>query len=168
MSALTVFDHLVMHPFLADLPADWLHRLTMQADPVMWPAGRRIFREDARADHFWLLRCGAVVLDFHVPGFGDVVVERVGAGGVIGSSWLVAPHRWTLGAVAAEDCHAIEFDGRGVRALIAEDPDFGRELIARIFAVMAARLQAARGRLVELHAYPDAFARTTSPRSGDQ
>jgi len=166
MSSLTVFDHLVMHPFLADLPSSWLHSLTVQADPVMWLAGRRVVREDAHADLFWLLRSGTVVLDFHVPGRGDVAIERVGAGGVIGCSWLVAPHRWTLGAVAAEDCRAIEFDGRGVRALVAEDPDFGRELTARMLAAAADRLQAARKRLIELYAYPDALTRTTGPLCG--
>ena len=155
MSALTVFDYLVMHPFLADLPARWLHRLTVQAYPVMWPAGRRILREDAPADHFWLVRSGTVALDFHVPGRGDVVIDRVGAGDVIGWSWLVEPRRWTLGAVAVEDCRAVELDARGVRLLIAGNPDLERELTARFLAVTAERLQAAHRRLVELYAYPD-------------
>jgi CRP/FNR family transcriptional regulator, cyclic AMP receptor protein len=156
MSALTVFDYLVMHPFLANLPASWLHRLTVQACPVMWPAGRRILREDAPADHFWLVRSGTVALDFHVPGRGDVVLDRVGAGDVIGWSWLVEPRRWTLGAVAVQDCRAVEFDARGVRLFIAENPELGRELTARLLAVTAERLQAAHRRLVELYAYPDA------------
>jgi len=155
MSALTVFDYLVMHPFLADLPAPWLHRLTAQAHPVMWPAGRRILREDAPADHFWLIRSGTVALDFHVPGRGDVVIERVGAGDVIGWSWLVEPRRWTLGAVAVRDCRAVELDTRGVRLIIADDPDLGRELTSRFLAVTAERLEAAHRRLVELYAYPD-------------
>jgi len=167
MSSLTVFDYLVMHPLLADLPADWLHRLTLQADPVMWPAGRRIVREDERADLFWLLRSGAVELDFHVPGRGDVVIDRIGVGGALGWSWLIPPHRWTLGAVATEDCRAIEFDARGVRALIADDPGLGRELTARFLAVMADRLDAARARLIELYAYPDSHPLPTGPRPQD-
>jgi CRP/FNR family cyclic AMP-dependent transcriptional regulator len=164
MSSLTVFDHLVMHLFLADLAAGWLHRLTVRAGPVTWPAGRRVFREDARAGHSWLLRTGIVAFDFRVPGRSDVVIQRIGAGGVIGWSWLVNPHRWALGAVAAEDCPAVEFDARGARALIAEDP----EPTARFLAVMAERLQAVRGRLVELYAYPDDPARTTSRVPTDQ
>jgi CRP/FNR family transcriptional regulator, cyclic AMP receptor protein len=154
MSSLTIFDHLAMHPFADDLPADWLRRLAVHARPVMWPPGRRLFREDSPADRFWLLRSGTVALDFHVPGRGDVMIERIGDGGVIGWSWLLAPHRWTLGAIATDDCRTIEFDARGVRALIAEDPQLGRELTARFLAVMAERLQAARRRLIELYAYP--------------
>ena len=86
MSSLTVFDHIVMHPFLGDLPSGWLHRLAVLADPVAWPVGRRVCREDGRADHFWLVRSGTVVLDFHVPARGDVVIQRVGPGGVVGCS----------------------------------------------------------------------------------
>jgi CRP/FNR family transcriptional regulator, cyclic AMP receptor protein len=159
MATLTVFDHLALHPFLGDLPSPWLYRLSAHGRPVMWPATRRVFREDAPAENFWLLCSGAVVLDFHVPGRGDVVIERIGADGVLGWSWLIEPRRWTLGAVAAEDCRAIEFGARGVRNLLAEDPDLGREVTSRFVEVMAARLQAARHRLVELYAYPEGMNR---------
>jgi CRP/FNR family transcriptional regulator, cyclic AMP receptor protein len=154
MPSLTVFDHLAMHPFLSDLPAERLHRLAWHAAPVLRPTGRRLFREGSPAERFWLVRSGDIALDFHVPGRGDVVVEHVGAGGVIGWSWMRPPYRWTLGAVVARECRALEFDAGGVRELIAEDADLGRELNARFVAVVGERLQAARRRLVELYAYP--------------
>lgn len=161
MPLLSVFDQLVMHRFLGDLPVGSLQRLALHGRSVQRATGRRLFREDGPADRFWLLRSGVVALDFHVPGRGDVVIERVGGDGVVGLSWLVPPYRWTLGAVVAEDCRAIEFDAAGVRALIGEDPDLGRELTARFIAVLGGRLHAARGRLVELYAYPDDPARTS-------
>jgi CRP-like cAMP-binding protein len=155
MAPLSVFDQLVLHPFFGDLPAGPLRRLAVHGRPMMRHTGHRLFREEGPADRFWLLRSGVVALDFHVPGRGDVVIERVGAGNVVGWSWLLPPYRWTLGAIVAEDCHAIEFDAVRVRSLISEDPDLGRELTARFLAVMGSRLQAARHRLVELYAYPD-------------
>ena len=154
MPSLTVFDHLVMHPFVADLPTGWLQRLAVHATPVLRPAGRRLFREDAVADRFWLVRAGDVALDFHVPGRGDVAIEHVGTGGVLGWAWLMPPYRWTLGGVVAQELRALEFDAAGVRGLIGEDPDLGRELSSRFLTVLADRLQAARRRLVELYAYP--------------
>src|SRR3954467_8053277 len=84
MPSLTVFDHLAMHPFLSDLPAERLHRLAWHAAPVVPPTGRRLFHEGSPAERFWLVRSGDIALDFHVPGRGDVVVEHVGAGGGIG------------------------------------------------------------------------------------
>ncbi|MFI7542495.1 Crp/Fnr family transcriptional regulator [Actinoplanes sp. NPDC049599] len=154
MAALSVFDQLVVHPFLAGLPGEHLQRLAVHGRPVLRHTGYRLFREGGPADRFWLLRTGVVALDFHVAGRGDIVIERVGAGSVVGWSWLLPPNRWTLGAIVAEDCHAIEFDVAGVRRLLAEEPELGRELTTRFLAVMGSRLQASRHRLVELYAYP--------------
>jgi len=155
MAPLTVFDLLALHDFVGDLPAGWLRRLAVHGRPAFHSTGRRLFREDATADRFWLVHSGSVAVDLHVPGRGDVVVERVGPGGVLGWSWLLEPHRWRFGAVVAEDIRAVEFDAAGVRALMAEDPELGRELNARFLAIVAERLQAARRRLVELYAYPE-------------
>ncbi|BCJ49120.1 hypothetical protein Asp14428_05950 [Actinoplanes sp. NBRC 14428] len=155
MAPLTVFDQLALHPFLADLPAGWLHRLAVAGRPVLRHPGHRLFRQGAAANRFWLLSSGAVALEFPVQGRGDITIEVVRAGGVVGWSWLLEPYRWTLGAVVAEECRAVEFDAARVRELMAADTDLGRELGQRFLAVMADRLGAARVRLVELYAYPE-------------
>lgn len=163
MAPLSVFDQLVLHPFLGDLPVGWLRRLAVHGRPVLRHTGYRLFPQEGPAEHFWLLRSGVVALDFSVPGRGDIVIERVGADSVVGWSWLLPPHRWTLGATVAQDCHALELDAAGVRLLINADPGLGREINARFLAVMGRRLQAARHRLVELYAYPDYPAGASGP-----
>ena len=115
MAALTVFDQIAMHPFLADLPTGWLLRLLPHARMVLRHPGHRLFCEDGPANNFWLVRSGAVALDFHVPGRGDIVIEQVGPDAVVGWSWLVPPYRWSLGAVVADECRAVQFDAAGVR-----------------------------------------------------
>jgi CRP-like cAMP-binding protein len=131
-----------------------LGRLAPHARMVLRHPGHRLFAQDGPATAFWLLRSGAVSIELRVPGRGDVVIERVGAGGVVGWSWLLPPYRWTLGAVVAAECRAVQLDAAGVREAIAEDPDPGRELTARFLAVTADRLQAARRRLAELYGCP--------------
>jgi CRP/FNR family cyclic AMP-dependent transcriptional regulator len=154
MAPLTVFDQIALHPFLNDLPSGWLYRLAMHGRMVQRHPGHRLFAEEAPADRFWLVRSGVVAIDFHVPGRGDIVIERVGSDGVVGWSWLLPPYRWSMGAVVAVECRAIEFDAAGVRQAIAEDPDLGREITARFLALTAERLRSARHRLIELYAYP--------------
>lgn len=154
MTTLSVFDLLALHPLVADLPIGWLHRLAEHARPVYRRAGHRLFRPDGPADRFWLLHSGTVALDLHVPGRGDVVIEELGAATLVGWSWRLAPYRWQFGAVVAADIRAVEFDAARIRALIAEDTELGRELDARLLAVVADRLRAARHRLIELYAYP--------------
>lgn len=163
MTPSTVFDQLVLHPFFDDLPTGWLRPLAVHGRPVLRHTGYRLFREDGRADRFWALRSGAVALDFHVPGRGDIVIERGGAGSLVGWSWLLAPYRWTFGAIVTQDCQAIEFDAAQVRLLIDQQPEFGREFTARLLAVVGDRLEAARHRLVELYAYPRSPADAPGP-----
>jgi CRP/FNR family cyclic AMP-dependent transcriptional regulator len=155
MPSLSVFDQLAMHDFAADLPTAWLHRWALHGRPVFHAGQVRLFRAGDAANKFWLINSGVVALDFAVPGRGDIVVERLRQGSVVGWSWLVAPYRWRFGAVVAEDIHAIEFDAATVRDMIADDPQVGRDLNARFLAVLADRLHAARARLAELYAYPD-------------
>jgi CRP-like cAMP-binding protein len=155
MTSLSVLDLLTLHDFVADLPADRRQRLAAAGRPIFRSTGHRLFHQGAPADRFWLLHSGTVALDFHVPGRGDIVVERVGAGAVVGWSWARPPYRWRFGAVVAEDIRAVEMDAVQIRAMIAEDAELGRELTARLLDTVAGRLQAARHRLAGVYAYPD-------------
>ncbi|MFG1605197.1 Crp/Fnr family transcriptional regulator [Actinoplanes sp. NPDC049265] len=152
MTSLTVFDQVAMHGFLSDLPADRLRRIAVHGRPVLRHPGTRLFAEGDPAESFWLVRSGVVALDFAVPGRGDIRFEQITGGSVVGWSWLVPPHRCTLGAVVAQEMRAVEFRAAGVRALIGEDPDLGRELHTRFLAVVADRLAASRRRLATLYA----------------
>jgi CRP/FNR family cyclic AMP-dependent transcriptional regulator len=154
MPTITTLDLLAEQPFLAGLSKDWLERLSFQAHPVVRAAGRRLFQEDRPARHFWLLRSGRVALDIHLPDHGEVVVETLGPGSVLGWSWLFPPYRWHFGAITVEQTLAVEFDGPGVRRLIADDAELGRELTTRFMAVVVDRLQATRVRLLEGYGYP--------------
>ncbi|GAA0815734.1 Crp/Fnr family transcriptional regulator [Spirilliplanes yamanashiensis] len=147
----TTLDLLTEHPFLAGLPVTWLGRLSSFSRPAYRPPTHRFFHEGRPAERFWLLQSGRVALDITVPGRGDIVIESIGAGGVLGWSWLFPPYRWHFGAVAAEPVHAIEFEAAGVRRLLDDDAELARELDRRFMAVMVDRLQAARRRIAELY-----------------
>ncbi|MDG4786697.1 cyclic nucleotide-binding domain-containing protein [Micromonospora sp. WMMD1102] len=146
---------LAEQPFLAGLAPGWLDRLTAYAHPVYRNRGYRLFAAGRSATRFWLLRSGQVALDLPTHGRGDVVIETVGGGEVLGWSWLFAPHRWQFGAMAVEPVRAVEFDASGVRHLMADDPTLGYELNRRFMAVMLDRLQATRTRLLDLYGYPE-------------
>lgn len=137
-------------PFLAGLSEPGLRALAPLAHPVRYDAGTRLFREDAPADDFWLLRSGRVALDIHLAGRGDVPIETIGAGGVIGWSWLFPPFRWHFGGVALADTDALRFDAAGVRAAIEADV-LGLDLVLRFMTVVVDRLQHTRLRLLDVY-----------------
>lgn len=151
---ITALDLLATHPFLEGLSQLWLERLSYQSKRAVHHPGTRLFREGNRADRFWLIRDGRVALEFNVPGRGDIVIEHLGPGSVLGWSWMFPPYRWHFGAVAAEQTLSIELDGAGVQRLCGDDPALGYELTRRFSAVLIDRLQAARMRLVDLYGYP--------------
>jgi CRP-like cAMP-binding protein len=142
----TALELLAEHPFFTGLPPDSVGRLAATARRVGYPTGHRIFHEGASAQHFWLIHTGRVALDLHVPGRGDVLIETLLPGAVLGWSWLFPPNRWHLGAAAAEPTHTVEFDAAAVMRLCEADPRFG---------VVADRLQATRVRLLDLYGYPE-------------
>ena len=140
-------DLLRVQPFLSGL-SDWqLDRLARHARRSMFHAGNRVFREGDEADRMWLIVSGRVAIDTHLPGRGDVVVDQIGPGAVLGWSWLVPPHRWRFGAVALETTHTVEVDGSALRELCHTDPLLGFQLAMGVLQVVTERLRATRLRL---------------------
>lgn len=127
-------------------------RLMGLAREVSFAAGERVFDEGGEADRFWIIHTGTVALDLRVPGRRPVVVETIGAGKLLGWSWLVPPHRWHLGAEADSPVRAYEFDAAPVREMCARDPGLDHELCTYVSGVLARRLRAARVRLLDLYA----------------
>jgi CRP/FNR family cyclic AMP-dependent transcriptional regulator len=141
-------------PVLDRLSPDELARLSAAAREVRFGARERVFSEGELAEGCWLIHDGRVALDLFIPGRGLVVVQTLGAGDVLGWSWLVPPYRWHFGASATEPTTATELDTKQLRALADADPEFGYALCLTLFTVMQQRLQATRARLLDLYRNP--------------
>ena len=150
----TTYEVLAAHPFLAGMPTISLERLSQHASLAFWPVGHRLFDEGRSADRFWLINSGRVSLDLRIPGRGDVLVETLGAGQVVGWSWLFPPHRWHFGATITEPTDAVELDGPAVLQLCEENPGLASDLYRRFMQVLLDRLQATRLRLLDLYGSP--------------
>lgn len=144
------FELLAAQPFLAGLTDDQVRRLELCAQRSMFHAGNRLFREGDPADRFWLIVNGTVDVDFHAPDRGDILVDTLAAGSVLGWSWLFPPYRWHFGAVAVTTTTTVELDGPGVRQLCERDPALGYTLAVRSNQILLDRLHATRLRLLHL------------------
>ncbi len=168
----TASDLLAAHPFLAGMREDHLVRISYWSRRTVFHPGTRVFNEGSRADRFWLIREGEVRLDTRLPDDdGEVVVETLGAGTVLGWSWMFPPYRWRFGASALSSVLAMEFDAAGIRRLCDSEPTLGYDLTRRFTAVVINRLQATRMRLLDAHRGVEApermVARTGIDTSGD-
>lgn len=132
---------------LTALPPPQRGRLMALAREVSFPEDTRIFEAGTTADRFWVVRSGAVSLDQRVNEFQRVTVATLGAGDLVGWSWLFPPHEWDFGAEAFSQVRAYEFDATAVLRLCEEDPALGLALVRRVAEILAHRLEATRGRL---------------------
>jgi CRP/FNR family transcriptional regulator, cyclic AMP receptor protein len=141
---------------LATLRPSDLDLLARVGRIVAFPGGHRLFSEGQPAEHCWLIRSGQVVLDARVPGRGDVVIQALGPGDLLGWSWLVPPRRWHFGARTVAPTEAAEFDATALTELAEADPAFGYALARALFEAVLERLQSTRARVLDLYANPGA------------
>lgn len=137
---------------LTALPATQRQHLMALAREVSFPEDARIFEAGGRADRFWVIRSGAVSLDQQVNSVQRVTVASLGAGDLLGWSWLFPPCEWDFGAEAFSPVRAYEFDAAAVLAACEEDPLLGLALVRGVAEILAHRLETTRGKLMEQYA----------------
>jgi CRP-like cAMP-binding protein len=142
---------LAEHELFAGLDPATLSLLAGCASNVAFRVGERLFAEGEHADRFWIVRHGRVALEVTAPGVGQVIIETLGPGSVVGWSWLVAPYQWRFDGVAQEPTRAAVFDVGCLRAKMDADPGVGYQLLSRFLPIVVDRLQATRLRLLDLY-----------------
>ncbi|GAA4792243.1 cyclic nucleotide-binding domain-containing protein [Streptomyces ziwulingensis] len=134
---------------LTALPPPQRERLTALAREVSFPEDTRIFEAGDTADRFWVVRSGAVSLTQEVTPQQRVTVASLGAGDLLGWSWLFPPYRWDFGAEAFSPVRAHEFDAAEVLRLCEEDARLGVVLVRSVAEILAHRLETTRGKLLD-------------------
>jgi CRP-like cAMP-binding protein len=142
---------LLSHRLIAGLRPEDIDVIASCSRNRAFAPGEMLFREGQAADTLYLVRRGNVSVDVHQPGRGTVVIETMGAGAVVGWSWIVAPYRWTFDARAIDEVGVIAIDATCLRTKVLADPTFGVALLSRVSAEILGRLQSTRLRLLDLY-----------------
>ena len=147
----TLHNILAEHPFARGLEQRHVELLTGCAANVRFETGQVIFREGDEANQFYLVREGKLAVELFAAERGAITILTLGAGEVLGWSWLVPPYRWKFDARALEPTRAIALDGKCLRTKAEQDHDLGYELLKRIAHIMEERLQATRLQLLNVY-----------------
>lgn len=140
-----------LHPFLAGMHRGQLVLLADCAVSVRFRSGEIILREGDHADRVYLIETGKVILESG-RGYGKpVVVDTIGAGDLLGWSWMFPPYAWQFTARSVEATRAIFFAGPVLREYCERDPSLGYEFLKRLTAVMNRRMQNARRKMLDVH-----------------
>jgi CRP/FNR family cyclic AMP-dependent transcriptional regulator len=146
-----------LHPFLAGMNHTQLALLTDCAVAVHFKPGQLIFREGEIANRFYLIESGKVNVESNARWGDPVIIDKVGAGDLLGWSWMFPPYFWHFTARAAEPTEAIFFHGTILREYCERDHSLGYELFKRMSAVMIKRLQAAREKMLAIDSHQTAL-----------
>jgi CRP/FNR family cyclic AMP-dependent transcriptional regulator len=137
-----------LHPFLVGMNRDQLALLTDCAMSVQFEEGQIIFHEGEIANRFYLIESGEVVLESGIRSVDSVVIDVIGAGDLLGWSWMFPPYTWRFTARAIEPTSAIFFYGTILREYCERDDSLGYELFKRLAPIMIQRMQSAREKLI--------------------
>ena len=143
---------LARHSFVKDMPPHLRRILSDLAMRVSFLPNEYLFREGDPANRFYLVHTGKVVLEVHLPEGGQVLIETLTPGDVIGWSWLFPPYYWHCDARAVAATEAVFFFGTPLRAECESDHELGYELLKRMSEVVIHRLHVTRRQLLQCKA----------------
>lgn len=113
-------------------------------------AGDVMLREGEPSDFLAIVLDGRIALRLRVPERGQVTIQTVEPGDVIGWSAVVPPYRATSTVVALADSELAQFDGPALREALATDTALAAELYPVLLAAVARRLEGTRLQLLDL------------------
>ena len=147
-----IATRVALHPFLAGMNRKHAALLTDCAISAHFNNGQVVLREGEQANRFYLIESGRVILESGKAYGQPVIIDTIGAGDLLGWSWMFSPYTWQFTARASEPTTAIFFYGTILREYCERDHSLGYELLKRMTAVMMRRMQAARKKMLDLNA----------------
>ena len=155
MRPIPIRDLLAQQLVLRDLEPEDIDLMAGCGHNQVFQAGTYLAREGETADRFFVVRHGKVALELHAPA-GPLLIETIGAGDLVGWSWLFPPYRWTYDVEAIDQTRVVVIESECLRAKCDADPVFGYRLMKRFAQVVVDRLEATRFRLLDLYGNVDA------------
>jgi CRP/FNR family cyclic AMP-dependent transcriptional regulator len=142
-------EYLSSQEFFSGLSQESIGFLASCASEQVIESGEVLFRQSDRAHHFYLIRNGTISIEVPAITGPTLKVQSLGAGQILGWSWLIPPYKWNFQARAEEQTSLFAFDGDAVLARCEEEPQFGYALLKRFASLMAERLEVARRKMMD-------------------
>jgi CRP-like cAMP-binding protein/1-acyl-sn-glycerol-3-phosphate acyltransferase len=150
-------EALLQIPFFQGLPDAALAQLASVAQLQSRVGGDLIIHQHDRAIAVWFLLSGRVQFLMHVEGVSNLLVATSRTpGSLLGWSAFRAPFRYTTSVRCEGACELLRIPHGAFEDIFARDPHCGMEILQRVAATMARRLEQARKCLLELPGSGDA------------
>ena len=145
----SIKHRVVAHPFFREMKPEHLDLIAGCATEATFDPEAILFREGEPADRFYLIETGRIALEAHEAADRTARVQELGAGDVLGWSWLFPPFVWHFGSRALAPTSVIVVNGARLLIACHENHDLGYDIMKRVAQIVIQRLQASRKRLLE-------------------
>lgn len=147
----TINDSLKALKFFSDIDADMVEYISHCGQNKHFHPGEYIGKEGDPAEHFYVIRSGKIALELHHHTRGTIMLKTLGAGDIVGISWIVPPYRLNFDMRALEETSVIEFDGTCIRGKCDDDPKLGYALLKKFTEILGERLKNTRLQLLDVY-----------------
>src|SRR4051794_34607874 len=89
-------SRVTFHPVLIGLDESALEFLSGRAIPVIFEKDEVILHQGGQANRLYLIEEGEIALEAQNGGKPPFVLETVGAGDLLGWSWMFPPYMWNF------------------------------------------------------------------------
>ncbi len=132
-------------PLFVDQSYYMLDEIAMLSKEIFIPTDEWLFHENDDANNFYLILEGeiALTLYLHSKGIGKHLktTSALTKGQIFGWSSLVPPHHYKMGALAETDSKLLEIDGKALRQLFDDNPEYGYPFMKKIAEEISDRLE---------------------------
>ncbi len=135
-----VLEELQRLPIAEELGKTRLERMADVATLEEYPPGKLLFREGEPADDPRIIISGLISLMINVPHQGEMVVNTVSDGELLGFSALLSRHRWRSSARVSQTTRCLRFQGEALRQLMELDHELGYQILRVAFRVATQRM----------------------------
>jgi CRP/FNR family transcriptional regulator, cyclic AMP receptor protein len=139
------------HPFFHGLSEPYRAQITAAAKPFTAEADEYLAKEGKLAQSFYLIQSGQVAIGIFLAKRGEMPIQTVGAGEIVGWSWLVPPYRWQFDARALGAVRGLLLDGDWLREQCEQDPALGYQVLKQLLNVVGSRLTATRLQRLDIY-----------------
>jgi CRP-like cAMP-binding protein len=107
--------------------------------------GAQIYKEDDRANRFYVVVDGLVTLNKIDPGEQiGISFEKRERGGLFGAACFMEPQKYTLNALCMKDSEVISIDADKLFELFQKDPDMGYKFMKEVAKIYFERYKVAK------------------------
>jgi CRP-like cAMP-binding protein len=118
-----------------------------------FPANMVIFAQGDRADNFYILTAGEIVLHFKPYDGPSLVISKITPGGVFGWSAALRRASYSAAAMTISEINTICIKASNLQILCANDPETGALFLDRLVGVISEKLQDSHQEILRLFSF---------------